>query len=326
MRPADHEQLRSDAIRDPILGVLDGDDFLDWRPTRYWREVLRQEGEANRLSDETITAFKYREAAVPVLRTCARDDNRNERWPAELLLGRLALHHNHATLPTLREALKDDDVGGSALRAIIGLGNLRANAIFAAPDIVPLMKGPELQVRFLAEKALWAIKKKLAIEAGGWRPFRSARWKFSVSFPSPLHEEQKPNTLDDRLVIHWFSSAHGATRLTVAITECPPELFQGTDEERLAAGRDAVLFGLGGKLLDDQAFERGSIKGREFVIEKTIERNGVTNRTLLKSRVFWIERRQYHVQAAYNEELCVVPAVVDYFFDSFEIQVDDRVP
>ena len=104
---------------------------------------------------------------------------------------------------------------------------------------------------------------------------------------------------------------------TVAVREFSPHLFQGTDEERLDAGRDLVLFGTGAKLVEEKPFERGRIKGREFSVEKTIEMDGVKNTTILKSRVFWVERRQYHVQAAYNTEFSVIPAA-DYFLDSFE--------
>jgi hypothetical protein len=72
-----------------LVGLLQGDAFFQWRPTRYWREVLRQDGVQGRISDETIAIFKVRESAVPVLRACALDQDRNVRWPAVLLLGRV---------------------------------------------------------------------------------------------------------------------------------------------------------------------------------------------------------------------------------------------
>ena len=58
--------------------------------------------------------------------------------------------------------------------------------------------------------------------------------------------------------------------------------------------------------------------GREFTFEKTIERDGAANMTLLvRGRVFWVQRRQYNVQAVYSTELSVLPAL-DHFLDSFE--------
>jgi hypothetical protein len=117
-----------------LVGLLQGDAFFQWRPTRYWREVLRQDGVQGRISDETIATFKVRESAVPVLRACALDQDRNVRWPAVLLIGRVGRLHTHAALPGLREALQDEDVE-VRLQATIALGNMGTNAMSAGPDL-----------------------------------------------------------------------------------------------------------------------------------------------------------------------------------------------
>ncbi len=122
----------------------------------------------------------------------------------------------------------------------------------------------------------------------------------------------------DQLTIHSFTAMHGVTHCTVAITEYPPELFNGTDDERLDAGRDLMLFGLGANLVEETRFERGPIRGREIIVEKTIERKGTANTFRTKSRIFWVGRRFYHVQAVYDVDLSVLPAV-DFFLDSFEL-------
>jgi hypothetical protein len=300
-----------------LSGLLHGDDFFNGRPTRYWREVLREEGSRDRISDETIATFKVRESSIPVLATCARDDDPHVREPAVVLLCLVTRLHVHAGLPALRQALQDGDVH-VRLHIINFLGIMGANASSAAPDLVSLMKDPEPQVRFCAENALWNASKKLAIEAGGWKRFASARWNFAASFPAPPAEERKPGLfLPDRLSVDFFSARHGVTSCTVGVTEYPAELFKGTDDERLDAGRKLMLFGLDAELLDEKPYKSGLIKGREFTIEKTIVQDGVTNTFLVRSRVFWHERRQYQVVAAYEPNLSILPAV-DYFLDSFE--------
>src|SRR5262249_40252929 len=157
--------------------------FFQWRPTHYWREVLRQDGVQGRVSDETIATFKLRESAVPVLRACALDQDRNVRWPAVLLLRRGGRLHTPGALPGLREALQDEDVE-VRLQATIALGNMGTNAMSAGPDLVETMKDPDAQVRLMAEKALWYANPTLASKEGGWRTFESPRWNFSAAFPA----------------------------------------------------------------------------------------------------------------------------------------------
>jgi HEAT repeats len=261
-----------------MVGLVLGDDFHDGRPTRYWREILKREGEAGKLSENTVASFRFRGSGAPVLRMCACDGDRNVRWPAVFLLGRLARHQNYLAVPALRQALTDED-REVQLQAIIGLGNLGANAMNASPELVVLLKAPEPQVAFLADKALWFVNKNLAIKECGWQIFESPRWAFSASFPGPPLEAQQPAMLAaDKLTVHSFLAERGVLSCVVAITEYPPDLFNGTDEERLDAARDMVLFGLGANLVDDRAIELGNLKGRE-------------SRRRWKGKVFRIRRR-----------------------------------
>jgi HEAT repeats len=301
-----------------LVGFLCGDDFHNWRPTCYWREILKREGDAGKFSDETNATFKFRPSGVPVLRACAGDSDPIVRRAAVVLLGRLARMQNASVMPALREMLTDEDLD-VLLNAIIAIGNLGPNGMAASPDLAGLRKHPELQVRFEAEKALWRVNKKLALEECGWVKYDSERWAFSASFPSPPAEEQKPAMLaPDKLIIHSYSATHGVTACIIAITEYPPELFQGTEDERLDAGRELMLFGLGAKLVSEKPIQLGPIKGREITVEKTIG-----NETYIqKSRVFWVQRRQYQVNVTYSDELSVVPAA-DHFLESFTLHVLD---
>jgi len=182
------------------------------------------------------------------------------------------------------------------------------------------LKDPEPQVQFLATNALWNINKKLAVEAEGWRTFESTPWSFSVSFPSAPAQLHSPNPLvPDKVTVHSFSSPHGVTMCTVAVADYAPDQIKGTVDERLDAGRELMLFGLAAKLLDEKAVDCGGVKGREYTVEKTIEHDGIANTFLVRSRLFWIDRCQYHIQAAYSPSLSVVPAV-DYFLASFKFR------
>jgi HEAT repeats len=278
------------------------------------------------VSNETLDIFKFQESAIPVLGACACDSDSNVRWPAVILLGSVARGNSRAALSFLCQALKDENVE-VRLQAIRALKPLGANAANAGPQLVALTRDGDPQIRSWADKALWEINIKLAAETGGWQTFESPRWNFTASFPAPPVEAQTPNFLaPNRLVTTSFSARHGVTCCTVAVTEYPVDLYKGTDDERLSAARDLALLGVGGKLLNEQIFERGPIKGREFTVEATVERDGdVLNKTLLRSRVFWIQRRFYHVQVAYNSEFSILPAV-NYFLDSFESRPVEKMP
>jgi hypothetical protein len=307
-----------------LVGLICGDEFYQVRPTRYWREVLREDGEKNRLSDDTISTLEIRASAIPVLRTCARDPDRNVRWPAIFLLGKLGRIHLHEVLPLLREALNDDDaeVRVQAILALARIDPVRRlgpSARSIAADLVPLVKDdPEGQVRLFAERLLWHISQEMAVETGGWQVFESKKWGFAASFPARPIEKKQPAAVGP-LTVCSFSAEHGVVHCAVAITDYPPELLTGTDDERLAGAREAVLFGTNGTLVDEKPFGLGPINGREFTIEKTIDHDGIAYTTTLRSRVFWIRRRQYHIQVTYNSEFSVLPAV-DYFLESFKLR------
>jgi hypothetical protein len=89
--------------------LLAGEPFYQGRPARYWREVLRECGRNGHISQETATRFGSTKDALPVLRVCAGDPDRNVRWPAVNLLGQ-----GDAPTQPAREvlvaALDDEDV------------------------------------------------------------------------------------------------------------------------------------------------------------------------------------------------------------------------
>src|SRR5262245_37190176 len=90
-----------------VPGILHGESFYHLRPTRYWRELLRKDGQAGRISKETEIHFGDHSETVPVLQQCLRDPDRNVRWPAAYHLARMSWDRKN--IPILCDCLHDDD-------------------------------------------------------------------------------------------------------------------------------------------------------------------------------------------------------------------------
>src|SRR3954447_5065819 len=65
-----------------VRGLLAGEPFYRGRPASSWREVLREHGRNGSIPVATAGQFRDAHSALPVLRECARDPDRNVRWPA----------------------------------------------------------------------------------------------------------------------------------------------------------------------------------------------------------------------------------------------------
>src|SRR5439155_24696041 len=72
-----------------VRAYLAGEPFYRRKPLRHWRELLRGQGRQGAISRDAWGEFWDGEAALPVLLACARDPDRNVRWPAVALVG----HH-----------------------------------------------------------------------------------------------------------------------------------------------------------------------------------------------------------------------------------------
>lgn len=208
-----------------IRGYIAGDAFYRDRPTRYWREQLRADGRTGHLRQKIVGLFRETQEAFPVLRVCASDPDRNVRWPAIALLG----HGNarsEAILSVLVVALDDEDME-VRLQAIGGLDQWRRMARSAVPALAKHLKDPELQVAYLADIALWNIDPSAAAKEGGWKPFRSKDWKFTVMLPDEPKDEVRPLPFGNPGVVHGFLTWHkigsstAPTCYAVAVTEYP---------------------------------------------------------------------------------------------------------
>jgi hypothetical protein len=294
-----------------VRGFLAGEAFYKGRPTSYWRDVLRAEGEAGHVSRKTNMELGMSADALPVLMECARDPDVHVRWPAVYLLGRSGIR-SVPVLDALLEAISDDepDVRFQAIMAIGAWGRMARPAI---PALIARLKDKETQVAHYGELALWHIDSAAAVKACGWRPFTSTKWNFTAAFPAIPQEETKPFSWGNQsTMIHTFLIMRNGTSYAVAVSEFPAKYLAGTsEEERVKASRDLAVFGLGGKLLRDDPLNYQGLRGREVIIE-------VGGNKVFRNRLFWVGNRLYQVNVAYVSKFRN-PWAVNYFLDSFRL-------
>src|SRR5262245_51296912 len=299
-----------------VWGLLAGEPFFRERSLSYWREVLREHGRNGNIPPSTANPFWDTHAAFPVLRACARDPDRNVRWPAVALFGRGGLRTTQV-LDLLVNALEDEDVEVrlKAIGVLAGWGRMARGAV---PALVARFQDPELQVAHVADLVLWHIDPEGAPAACGWRPFTSE--EFGVSAMLPGEPEREDKTVLEGVVAHTFQCWHGAgpyqapTRYVVLVVEYQEGVLEGkTEEERFQAMRDSAPFLLpGGKILEEKKVSLGELGGRDYLVE-------VEGLGRFQNRVFWAGRKLYGVAAAYKPEFLNAPAAA-YFLDSFRVE------
>jgi HEAT repeat protein len=133
-----------------VLGWVNGEQFYQNRPTRYWSKALASSDPATQ--EQTHQALKDGgRAAVPVLvEVLQKEDNADARWKAADLLGRLgpAGRQIPAALSALAAALKDANshVRAVAATALASIGPAGPEAIpalqelLATPDCLPALR------------------------------------------------------------------------------------------------------------------------------------------------------------------------------------------
>jgi hypothetical protein len=252
------------AILEPtgtVPALLAGEPFYRGRPTRYWREVLREEGRSGKISTTTASKFLGGHEAFPVLRECARDSDRNVRWTAITLLGNGGLR-TQQLLDLLVEALDDGDVE-VRLKSVGALARWGPMAKQAVPALTARLQDPELQVAHFADLVLWHIDPTAAVSACGWRPFTSSEYGFSVMLPGQPEQKDTP-VLEGQVIAHSFQEWHrggpyqAPVRYVILVAEYSEELVkQSTEEERFQAMKDcAPHFFNGGKVVEEKKVSR----------------------------------------------------------------------
>jgi hypothetical protein len=301
-----------------LRGWIGWEHFYRWRPTSYWREILRDAGEKRQVSRHLSAEF-YGHDAYPVLLDCGRDSDPKVRWAAIRVLERYDLRLK-IILDLLTESLRDPD----ANVRLAGLGVLASwgrMARTALPNMIPLLHDPEEQICFVTDLALWEIDPATAREATGWKQFTSDTWGFSADLPGPAQESTLSGAGLAPAVSHQFLAGEGGvSQFAVDVTDCPEwTIFPATDEERLDFARNSILAGvtgqkLVGKVVEEKPVETEGFQGRDFRIE-------VEGMGFIRSRIFWKGRRLYQVKVASKPEFLNALAA-DYFLESFHILKD----
>ncbi len=299
-----------------IIGIMRGEAFLDWRPTGYWREVLLVDGENGKVKEETVQIFKT-PTAIPVLRECLDDPDRNVRWPATALLGRFVgrrISFTERVFPSLKKALHDVDseVRAHALNAVIKMG---PNARAAVPDLIELLNDSEAQIRFYADIGLWEADANKAMEATGWKDYHFPKWGFSARFP---HSPKEGVTTDARTV-YSFKAAQEVTQYIVAVVDfTEEEIGQLSEKERCDLDIEGFANAMGGKFRNKGLIEQNGLKGYEYSIEYSIEAEGMGGKGEMQFRLFWRGRRLYKVFVIFDRDF-LNPLAVECFLNSFRL-------
>jgi hypothetical protein len=299
-----------------VRGFLAGDPFYRDRPLRYWREVLREQGRAGHISEQTVRQFSRANEVFPVLSACARDPDRNVRWPALAVLNHSGLRNQHV-LDLLIEALQDEDLE-IRLKAISGLASWGSMARPAMPALAERLHDPELQAAHLADLALWEIDPKAAPEICGWHPFASAAFHFSAQMPAEPKQDEFfvwDGQVDSHtfMVQHQVGPYHSPTHYIVQVSDYPEEFIQETtEEERFRALKDSAPMFTNGEIVKDKEISLGEHRGREYLLE-------VKDKGFTRCRHFWVGRRRYAAMVVYAPKF-VNAAAADYFLDSFRLE------
>jgi hypothetical protein len=299
------------AVLDPnriVPGLLAGDTFYRHRPTRYWRERLRESGKKGQIEQETRKRLGFSGDAVPILLECAGDPDVNVRWPA---LGLLALTgaRTERVLDTFVNALHDEEPE-VRLKAINGLASWGTAARAAIPALVERLNDRELQVSFEADRALWQIDVAAAVEAAGWKSFTSDLCGFTAIMPSQPERSVEPVPVGPG-VIHRFAGVHNVCRYDVNVFEYPSVFVAAIQQARFEAEHETSLAAMGGKLVREDRIEQHGWKGNEYLIE-------VEGLGQFRQRAFWVGRRRYTVLAAFNTQFLNANAA-QFFLDSFRL-------
>ena len=290
-----------------VPGLLHGEAFYHMQPTRYWRERLRQDGGAGRISDEMDGLFWEQDKSLPILRQCVLDPDRNVRWPAAYHLARSAW--NPKVVPILCDRFHDDDLE-VRLQAIRGMLRMERKSPQAIQELTTVMKtDPEGQARHWAEKVLWRIDPQAAREARGWSHYVSKEWGFSAEVPAePKMLEQIVQSPGGPVPAHAFQFWMEPSCFQIIVNEYPKDFVASTTEEERNEGlRKAFpFFFMGGKMTSEKEIEFQGRKGTEIHAE-------VGEMGDIKQRHFWVGNRMYVVMLIFKKEF-VIREAANFFF------------
>ena len=297
------------AVLDPnrtILGLARGEAFFRGRPASVWADTFEQEMQSGELSASTVDLFDLDPRAVPVLEQCLDDSSEDIRCAAARLL---QLCGGYREQVSAFRRLLDDPSDEVRIAAIIGLGNLRREAIAALPQLEKLAQSADERIALAARFSLWNIDEVAACRAEKWQDHEYKELGFTVRFPGQVHTDQRrAKYIDSDLHECWAKIGYG--RLTVVLTFVLPDA-RGSVEERYDQAPAWAAENLGGTVDANDRITNGSFIGRD-------QRITTAEGFILRTHMFVVDDRVYQAQAVYKSNT-VHPAAVEHFLNSFRI-------
>jgi hypothetical protein len=290
-----------------VSGLLRGDAIFRYRTTSHWREVLRVEGAAGRISPKTRRLFEFEPGAEPVLEQCLADPDPNVRWAAVVLYHRCFPDYQKQVKAYLR-LLEDpaDQVSAVAARALGALGRESLNATPKLAKMARLDNDRAIPARY----ALWSIDEEKAIEAEGWMAYASDSWGFSTQFLGAPKQATDTNQFTG-LAFYEFESHSGPSLFQVVVAFLPEEILSAsTAEQRYESSPQNTANAMSGKVERNEPIEQNGLVGRR---QRIVAPDGI-----LESYIFEAGDRVYLAQVAYPIG-AVHPRAVDRFLNSFQI-------
>lgn len=269
------------------------------KPLSHWREVLRADGKAGEVRQQTLAIFPPSASSVSVLSTLAKDPDPHVRWVAVTILGRVGLAEE--VVPILRAALKDSEVN-VRYHAAASLAGRRGDA--RNPEVISslaeLVRDPDHRVEDMADFALWEIDVPTALRARGWKKYSSSEYQFTAMFPGePEKTEKTFESPFGPVVTHVFQAMLGTRVCMITVNDYPDKFIEMTsEEERFNAMRPAAKsFFPGGGITEEKRIDQDKHTGREWLIKSKFK--GKT--AWLRSRHFWAGHRYYVISFMWLE-------------------------
>jgi hypothetical protein len=156
-------------------------------------------------------------------------------------------------------------------------------------------------------------------QKSGWKAFQSQEGGFSVLMPgTPVEQEQSVDSRIGPIRSRMFFVDRGVSGFIVGYDDYPEAVLK-QDPKRLIDGkRDAIVAGMGGKLLDQRALKQDEYPGQEIAAE-------MPDGSVYKARMFLVRRRLY-LAAAVVPEAQADSEDVKTFLDSFKVTTDEPAP
>lgn len=303
-------------------GLIHRENFLQNRPTSYWRELLQRGMEDDKLQQRTINTLNDR-YANPVLRDCLSDSDPKVRW-ASLMLFAIPNRLNEIKLLAI-EFLDDPDVGVrcTAISTLEGLGHEASPAVW---KLIRLATHKNRKIAFAAQRALWKINRDEAIRVGNWREFKSDYWNWSVILAgSPIESKTYVQTLHGQIPMQITSVDCGIAFVTIGVCEFPATGVEEdiSPDDSYAYSEEQATEGAGGVLVNSEVVsQRGPIDFLEGTVERFYEGRQLTidvaGECRMFHRVFFVGKRQYQLNVAFPEDR-VSQDAAEYILNSFQI-------